>query len=240
LSRLRTTGTRHGGVGPIAFVLAVCTLLLLAVLKTAASYDVVNAPRYIFMYIVLGIAWLRIATPVFSLVGVSVRDDVIERDNRSALLAVSGGILAVTFCYAGGNIGDGPGWWVVVFSAGLATAVLMLAWMALGQFTTVHDAVTVDRDPAAGVRLGGFLTSCGLVLGRAVAGDWQSGDATVADVATVLPVVLLLVILAVVIERRAKPSAHHPHVPMLAFGIAPAVLYVATAAAAIARLGWPA
>ena len=37
---------------------------------------------------------------------------------RAAVPAVVGALVGVTFCYAGGNIGDGPGWWVVVFSAG--------------------------------------------------------------------------------------------------------------------------
>ena len=40
-------------------------------------------------------------------------------------------MLGVTLCYAGGNIGNGPGWWVVVFSAGLSTVALFAAWMVL-------------------------------------------------------------------------------------------------------------
>ena len=103
-----------------------------------------------------------------------------ERANGSASLAVAGAIIGITLAYAGGNIGDGPGWWVVVFCAALATLALFAAWMLLELASGVSDAVTVDRDPSAGMRLGGFLVACGLILGRS-AGDWISVDATVRD-----------------------------------------------------------
>jgi hypothetical protein len=33
----------------------------------------------------------------------------------------AGAILGLTLAFARGNIGNGPGWWVVVFSAGMST-----------------------------------------------------------------------------------------------------------------------
>src|SRR3989337_1582139 len=120
------------------------------------------------MYLVLGLAWLRIAEWFFGFAGLSVRDDIVERRNGAAVPAVVGAMAGVTFCYAGANVGDGPGWGGVAFSAGLATGALFAAWLAFGVLGHGIDAVTIDRDTAAGVRLGAFLAACGFVLGRAV------------------------------------------------------------------------
>lgn len=239
MSRLQTVQYRRAGASAIAIALAVCVVLLFGILKTGASYDVVNAPRYLFMYVVLGLAWSRVSEMAFAYAGLSARDDVLERGNSAAVTPVIGGLVAVTLCYAGGNIGDGPGWWVVVFSAGLATGTLLLAWIALSQLTAVTDAVTIDRDPAAGLRLGAFLVSCGLVLGRAVAGDWHSARATATDVVVVLPAILAILIAAVILERLARPTPQVPHPPLVAYGVLPATLYICIAIATLSWLGWP-
>src|SRR4249919_1187020 len=105
--------------------------------------------------------------------------------------------------------------------------------------TSLSDAVTIDRDPSAGVRLGAFLTACGLVLGRAVAGDWTSAEITIRDYARFLPAVAMLIILAMAIERFARPTPVRPRAPMAAFGYGVAVLYLGFAAAYAAMIGWP-
>ena len=100
---------------------------LFAVLKTLAAHDVRDDTAYLGLYFLLGAAWVAIALWPLPLVGVSLRDDVVERRNPSAAYVVAGAVLGLTFAYAGGNIGNGPGWWVVVFSAALATAALFVA-----------------------------------------------------------------------------------------------------------------
>lgn len=240
MSRIRALRRGRAGFTPIAAALVACAVLLYAVLETAASYDVVDAPQYQLMYVVLGLAWLRLAETMFPYVGLSPRDDVIERSNHAALFAYVGALFAVTLCYAGGNVGNGPGWWVVVFSAALSTAALIVMWTALVQLTTVADAVTIDRDPAAGVRLGGFLVACGLILGRGVAGDWESAIATLSDFAAALPAVIGILLLAIVIERLARPTPRRPHAPLLAGGVVPSVLYLVVAMSAVGIMGWPA
>ena len=191
MSRLRVASRRRSGAGILALALAASAAAIFYVLTTAASFDVVDSPQYQFMYAVLGLAWLWIASIAFPFLGVSPRDDAVERRNLAAACRRCGALPGVTFCYAGGNIGDGPGWWVVVFSAALATGTLFAAWPALAGMTRVADAVTIDRDPAAGLRLGAFLAACGLVLGRGVAGDWFSAAETIAD-ARALPPVLAM------------------------------------------------
>jgi hypothetical protein len=239
LWRLQLRAGRRTGLGTMSLTLGACALLIFIVLRTLASFDVVDAPPYLFMYVVLGLAWLRLTISVFPLLGLSVRDDVVERDNFAATLAGAGALGAVTLCYAGGNIGDGPGWWVVIFSAGLATGTWLLIWFVLAFFSPVADTVTIDRDPAAGLRLGAFLVSVGLVFGRAVAGDWVSSDATVNDFVYSLPAALLLLAVALVIEYRARPTPERPHAPFVQLGMVPAAVYLTVAVAAVARLGQP-
>ena len=232
---------QSGQVGRVVMTatLILCGVLIYVVLRTWASFDVVDAPQYVSMYVVLGLAWLRLLEKSFAFLGLSVRDDVAERGNRSAALALAGAFVGVTACYAGGNIGDGPGWWVVVFSAALATATWLAAWFALAFLTPVADAVAIDRDPAAGLRLGAFLAASGLVMGRAVAGDWMSTGATVSDFVTTAPPALLILALATFVEHRARPTAERPHAPVVGFGIVPAAAYLTLALAAVARLGRP-
>lgn len=237
---IQAFGRRSARLGMLMATLIACAAVLLLVLTTAAAPDVRDDPAYIVMYFVLGLAWLRAAEFVFAYAGLSVRDDVIERENVAALLASSGALVGVTLCYAGGNIGAGPGWWVVVFAGALATAGLAVVWLVVDRVAGVADVVTIDRDPAAGARLGGLLASCGLILGRAVAGDWHSADATVVDFARVGWAVIPVVAAALVVERAAKPTVAEPRPPLVLAGVLPALLYCTLAAAYVVALGWPA
>lgn len=232
-------GRGSGGLGVLAATIVGCSTLLLYVLASWASRDVRTAIEYLFMYSVLGLAWLRLAEFSFAYAGVSARDDVVERGNTAATIALSGALIAVTLCFAGGNIGDGPGWRVVVFSAALATGSLLAAWQLVAALTSVTDAVTIDRDPAAGMRLAAFLVACGLILGRAVAGDWHSTDKTVEDFLRVLPFAGILVVLAIVIELIGRPTPNRPRQPFVTHGIGLAAVYVMAALISLSYLGWP-
>ena len=213
--------------------------MLWLVLRTASAHDVRDDPTYLFMYLLLGAAWVGVWIRLLAMTGVSKRDDVVERSNSSAALAVAGATLGITLCYAGGNIGDGPGWWVVVFSAALSTVTFFAAWMVLETVSGVSDTVTVDRDLSGGLRLAGFLIACGLILGRGVAGDWVSAEATVRDFfLTAWPVIPLL-IAAVIVEQVARPTPTTPLPPVVPYGIFPALLYIAGAAYQVMRLGLP-
>lgn len=213
--------------------------ILWTVLETAASFDVRDDPRYLAFYLILGAAWVGFFVRLLAIAGISTRDDVVERANGSAAIAVAGAMLAIALCYAGGNIGDGPGWWVVVFSAGLATLALFAAWMLLELFSGVSEIVTVDRDAAAAVRLAGFLVACGVVLGRAVAGDWESAEMTLRDFAAVAWPVLALVMMAVIVERLARPTPETPRPSLTPFGLVPALAYLGIATYYVQRLGIP-
>ncbi len=232
---LRTVPRRRLALVPVA-----CGLLLFVVLRLASAHDVRDSGVYLTFYVVLGVAWLGLGTQLPRFFGLSARDDVVERGNAGAALAIGGAFVGLTLCFAGGNIGDGPGWWVVVFSALVATAGLLLVWLLLERFGALADQITIERDPAAGLRLAGFLTACGLVLGRAVAGDWVSAEATVQDLLFHGWPVLVLLVIAIPVERALRVTPERPESSRVAPALLSALLYVALGAAHVLRLGPPA
>ena len=222
------------GRGALPWIIpVVCAGILFSVLRTLSSFDVRDSSLYTFFYMVLGLAWIGLTVRASAFMGISARDDVIERSNGAASVAIAGAMLGVTFAFAGGNVGDGPGWWVVVFAAALATGVLYLLWWGLDTLAHVGDAITIDRDDATALRLAGFLVAAGIVLGHAVAGDWVSTFETVRDFALGGWPALLLFGFALLVERSFGVSPQRPRPPMLAYGFFPAMAYVIAAASAV-------
>jgi uncharacterized membrane protein YjfL (UPF0719 family) len=200
--------------------------VMLWVLLNCSAHDVRDDAKYIAFYFVMWLAWTGLGNGAWSYLGLSFRDDVLERGNPAAATALGGGLLGVTFIFAGGNIGEGPGWWVVVFSAGLATAALLLLWLIGNHFTRVCEAITIDRDRAAGARTAGFFIAAGLILGRAVAGDWQSAGQTIADfIARGCPVLLFWAV-AVTLDRFIQPTPQRPAPNHVLFGVLPGLCYI--------------
>jgi len=134
----------------------VCAAILFAVLKTLASKDVRDAPAYLLFYMVVGAAWVGAASQFSVIADLHLRDDVIERGNPAAGTAIAGLMVGLTLAFAGGNIGDGPGWWVVLFCAGMSTAVLGVGWWILAQLG-LGEKITVERDVRAGFRAAAWL-----------------------------------------------------------------------------------
>jgi hypothetical protein len=129
---------------------------------------------------------------------------------------------------------------VVLFSAALATAGLALVWYLVGRLSRITDLITIDRDRSAGIRLGALLTASGLLLGRAVAGDWISAAATVSDFVAAGWPVLPLALMALLVERVARPTPENPAPAPALYGLPPALLYLGLAAAHVVQLGLPA
>jgi hypothetical protein len=212
--------------------------LLLGILLVWSASDVRTDVFYLFMYTVMGAAWVGIALLALPVMGISPVVDVVDRRNAGAGWAVAGAVVGLTLSYAGGNIGDGPGWWVVVFSAGLGTLGMFAGWAALDLVTGLSRLVTVERDAASGVRLGGLLTAMGLIMGRAVAGDWHSVAGTIQDFAIISWPALGLVALEGFLGLMVRPTRHTPHPSVPAFGVMPAMLYIAVAGMYLVLLGW--
>jgi uncharacterized membrane protein YjfL (UPF0719 family) len=240
LSAISRLSSRRSHRGALALVLIVCAALIHFVTHVGGSFDVRDSPIYLFMYLVLGLAWIRLGEWLSHYAGLHARDDVVERGNGAAVPAVSGALLGLSLCYAGANIGDGPGWWVVVFAAAIATVALFGAWLLVDRWTRLTELVTVDRDRAAGFRLAGFLVACGVVFGRAVAGDWVSAPATIYDFVAVAWPAAALIAVAVLVERAVAPSAELPATPVVTLGLVPALVYAGAAILYVMTLGVPA
>ncbi|MCL1875406.1 MAG: hypothetical protein FWF87_04005 [Synergistaceae bacterium] len=173
--------------------------IIIATLKSWASFDVVDSPFYITFYIVLGYAWIYIGLMLlFIFLDISWREDAIDNNNRAAAIAVSGGFIALTAIYAGANIGDGPGWWCVVYAGGLGVVALISFTQLVDSFTNVLERVTVERNAACGIRLCFYWLACGLLLARACGGDWTSfsmTDIEFEDKWPIIPLTLLMIII---------------------------------------------
>lgn len=217
---------RRGNRAPLLWAPLICALLLYAVLARWSADDVRTDSAYLRFYLVIGAAWLGVFRGPLPLLGLSVRDDVLERGNDAAAWAISGALVGGMCCFAGGNVGNGPGWWVVLFSAGLSTAALLFLWWVLHAASTVADKVTIDRDVAAGLRSAGFLVGTGMILGRAVAGDWVSAGATTVDFARMAWPAAILTAACITIERSFRPEPNPAPGAVVVSGWLPACLYI--------------
>jgi len=216
---------------------AVALVLVLVILLLAAASDVRDDLRYLYLYTALGSAWIGSCALLLPWLGLGVRDDVVERHNAAAALALCGYAPAFALVYAGGNIGDGPGWWVVVFSSGLATgALLVLQYATLG-WGRAAEHVTVERDLASGVRVAAAAIAEALVLGAAVAGDWVSAEATWREfVARGWPA-LALALLAWALDAVLKPRPGQVERSVLVHGVLPGLVLVALGLLAVIACG---
>jgi hypothetical protein len=204
-----------------------CGMILFLILAAFAASDVRDSAVYMFFYMVMGAAWVGMIFKVMPLMGISPRLDALERNNRAAQIATYGCWLGLTLCFAGANIGEGPGWWVVVFAALLSTASFFALWGLLNLMSRIADGVSIDRDTATGLRLAGFLIAMGVILGRSVAGNWVSASATVRDFLMMGWPALLLTIAAAVIERISRPTPENPSPNWFVRGLVPGVGYIA-------------
>lgn len=212
--------------------------VLYLVLKTLAAHDVRDDGRYVAFYMVMGAAWVGVMVLTFPWLGLSARDDIAERNNGAAATMFGGAVLGATLAFAQANIGDGPGWWCVVFAATLSSASWLAAWGILEKIARVSDSVTVDRDAASGLRAAALLAMLGLLFGRGAAGDWTSASQTVVEFAAAWPAIPLLAA-GLLVERRLRPAARGSFGNFALHGIGPAALYVVAALAGLAAVGPP-
>ncbi len=179
---------RPSGYGVVGGALALtppaCLAALLVVLQTAADAEVRGHAQYVALFLAAGGAWLgATAVALPAVLGVSVRDDALEGRNGPAAAVASGALTAVTVVFAGANVGAGATIWTTLGPAVLATGGLAGLMLAHAAASGLSEAVTVDRDPAAAARAVGLHLAMAVVLARAVAGDWVSTDALLADLA---------------------------------------------------------
>jgi hypothetical protein len=197
------------------------------VLRHWASFDVVGDPYYIVGYAALGIVWITCSVLLqAALVDVRFQQDVRDRNNFAAAIALGGLLIANAAAFAGANVGDGPGWWVVLFSAIVSTAAVTAAVWLLAAFTDAEERITIDHDYGAAIRFAAIAIAVGVVAGRGAAGNWVSVDATVHDFAAVAwPIVPALA--AALVYERATPPIYAEASPLRSYAFAAAAVVLA-------------
>ena len=178
------------------------------ILKFFASFDVVNSVIFIVFYILLGYAWmfgsLMLTTLFFDL---NWTDDSVYLNNKAALAAVIGEFFSAAFIYAGANVGDGPGWWCVIFAGLLGIAAWIILGLLIHFCTGIFERITVDRDMGCGIRFMVYLLASGAILGYACSGDWTSFKMTIVEFGAgwpVLPLTAVFILLEKLIKHREK------------------------------------
>jgi hypothetical protein len=112
------------------------------------------------------------------------------------------------------------------------------AWGTFQLLTGASDTIAIDRDVSSALRLAGLFVALGLVLGRAVAGDYESAERTLHDLVAQGWPIVPLTLAAAIVQIRARPRPGRLHAPtsraLLAAGI-----YLAISALWILLLGKP-
>lgn len=186
----------------VAPIFAVTAIVI--ALRIGASFDVRDSVSYTLLYTLMGVTWMFAVTLAMREVGISLRDDAVERRNPAAAIAIVAALVAHAAIFVGGNIGDGPGWYVVVLAAAVGASLWFALWLILELFARVSEEITVERDLAAAIRLGGLMIANGIICGRAVAGDWVSIGGLFEDLVVAWPAAVLTAI-AGAVEGRLRP-----------------------------------
>ena len=222
------------GLTPVA-----CLILLQGVLNCCAAHEVREQIEYDLLFLAGGAAWLGISGCAARVMGISPRDDAVESPNAAATAAVCGAWIGSMLCYAGGNIGEGPTIWTTFGPAAMATAGLFVLWLMLELLAGSSEAIVVGRDTASGLRLAGFLMAAGLILGRAVAGDWLDWNGALHDFLAQGWPAAPLTLAAAAFQQMWRPTPQNPQHPAWTRGLLPAGALILVAIVCAAIVGPP-
>jgi hypothetical protein len=237
--RTSTLGASRGLLAALFLAPLAALGYLWNVLATFAAVEVRTDGRYQFLFVAMGATWVFLLPRLLALIGVSYRDDALERRNAAATTAIAGTILGLVLLFAGSNMGEGPSIWNTVATALAATAALFAVVLVLALSTALGDSIAVERDRATGVRFAGWIAGSGMVLGRAAAGSWVSTQAMLADLAAFGWPVVILLSLAILLEHALRPRAGNPRPALFAAGVLPALAYLTLSGLYVAALpGW--
>ena len=214
-----------------------CLALTVYGLQTLAASDVVGT-FYVIWYAIMTAAWVgAMAVTLMPILGLRFLDDAIERRNPAAMITSLTAIIALTLAFLGGNFGEGPGWWVVAICGVLAFGGFFALWLIVAIASNASQRVTIERDLATALRVGGLFLGSGLVIGRAVAGDWISMAGTWQDYFNIVWLLPILAGLEVGL-CYVLPVARRAGLNLLWLGFLPGFIYLCICAAHVAEVGW--
>ena len=217
-----------------------CLIVLFVFLrKWSDPQHVAGHFDYELLFLAGGASWLFLSAGAFGWLGLSWIDDAVERCNPAAVVAVCGAMLGVTLLYAYCNIGNGPTIWTTLLPALVATLAFLVVWLMEEAISDPAEAVTVDRDVATGVRLAAFLVALGLILGRAMAGDFYGWSDTWSGFLDLAWPALGLMLAAAAFDRVLKPTPANAAANLVTHGVVPGAALLFIAAAYLIYLGAP-
>lgn len=226
-----------GGFGCLATIFAWFSIgaVVFYVLLNFAASDVRPDAKYVVLYLVMGYAFAAVNTIALRVYGWKVAD-MFERRNRAAHTLFYTATLASVCAYAGANIGDGPGFYVVIYCAALAHLGLYTLVIVHAALNRTVYRILVDRDRGIAFRAGCMFVAIGAVLGRAVAGNWAGFEAATGDFfrlgwPTVLFVVADTIVARVALSREIDGNLWADRVT--------GIFYLLAAAGYIFMLGAP-
>jgi hypothetical protein len=221
-------------VAVIGMVLVSLAVVFIA-LVTRADPQVRSSTGYVVLFLGVAAVTLAAAGVVGWALGLPVLDGFVRDRNRAIGWAVGGLWLGTGLVNAGANIGRGDTIYTTLGPLALALGALLALAVILAAMTGRFRAIRLDRDTPAGVRVGGLFIAWGAILGRAVAGDWESTRQTWEDFFAYGRPVLLLLIAAVPVEWALRPTVRRPRTGW-AMGFVPAAAYLGAAAASVVFL----
>lgn len=204
-------------------------------LVTRADPQVRSSAGYVVLFLAVAAVTLAAAGVVGWALGLPVLDGFVRDRNQAIGWAVASLWLGTGLVNAGANIGRGDTIYTTLGPLALALAALLVLVAILSAVTGRFRAIRLDRDTLAGVRVGALFIAWGLILGRAVAGDWESTRRTWEDFFAYGWPVLVLWIAAVPVEWALRPTVRRPQTSW-AMGFVPAAAYLGAAAASVVFL----
>ena len=219
-------------------ICAVAMGLLFWVLRRWADDEVRDHVGYLTLLMGLGFALQAIAAfQIAPWFGLMAAEDIGTKGNSAAATAWSGLLLGLTFCFAGANTGEGPSLWNNVFSGALSIGGLFVLWAFIEAIGRTSASITEERDLASGLRLAAFFLAAGVILGRAVAGDWVSEFETVRDFARFGWPAAVLAVLAGISDKTCRPKPQNRFPNWGIYGLLPALFYGGAALVLMALVG---
>ncbi len=221
----------------VGLVPILCGVFLWRVLDRLADDEVRTHFGYHILFLGAWGASIAVVNAFGWLLGITAQKDGLERGNTAARWAMVGAWIGVTLCAAGSNAGEGPTIYTTLGPQALGLIVLLSLWAAYSATSGNADSVSIERDTASGLRLAGLLVAQGLILGRALAGDWTSGDGLLRDLVQLGWPVLPLTGLALAMDLALRPSRRVPTPGWLLNGAIPAVILLIFAGSWLLHVG---
>lgn len=146
----------------------------ITVLLGTLSHNVVWDIRNVLIYGCIGIVLLTGAALGTCRVclGMAMREQLAAR-NVAAAIVVAGVYIATSLTYSGGLVGEGGGFWIMLLFFLLGQVALLGITYAFRRLTSYDDVQEIaSGNVAAALALAGLLIAVGLIVRRAIAGDY--------------------------------------------------------------------